>query len=230
MLSDSGLHAAEIVRNVTSFPSLPANSVTSRKHKSRDIAIWWMKKHLVWANRCWQLPFRNRFLTFRLCRNGVLVPPDSSFHFRIKQLLQTALCRHKWVAPPCRHSELIEQTLLFRIYAVSGPSPVVSDPGCHPSRTGSTRARDPSDSDPQPMEAGVPSPMGSWLTTGASQWGLNMVPAILVAHVPRGTLEWFPEGLCPVRSWPEGRRMHQELLGASFPCLVDRDPWLPLCC
>lgn len=172
------------------------------------------------------MPFRNKFLTFRLCRNGVPVPLDSSVHFKIKH---SSFKQHFFninlVASPCGHSELIEQTLLFWIYAVSGPSQAVSEPGWRPSHVGSAPARavlgdrlatrGPSNSDPKSMEARVPSPTGGWLNHGRFSWGLNGVTAIPAAHVPYSTLERFPGGLCQIGSWPVGRRL-QEL---PFPVL-----------
>lgn len=194
--------------------------VPSRKHKSWNIAIWWLKKHLAWANCSWQTPFRNRFLTFRLLQKWSVGFPCLVISFQNKtQLLQTALFRRRSSCLSLRtfRVDRTNTTLLnlccFRSFSggfwprvalVTYGQCTCQDRSCWWfSHQGPIKFR------PQAHGGKRPLTHGKLTYRGRFSWGLNMVPAISAAHAPRGTLERFPEGLCPIRSRPAGRRAHQ---------------------
>lgn len=65
------------------------------------------------------MPFREKFLTFRLLQ-CIAGPLDSSLHFKTKHCsFKPHFFNVNLVASLCRHSELIERTLLFWICDVS---------------------------------------------------------------------------------------------------------------
>lgn len=90
------------------FPLLPVNLVTSSKHKSQNIAIWWMRQHLDEQTvpdkslfSFFFFFFRDRFLTCRLLKkwSAGFSRLDISFANET-QLLHTVLCSQNLVSAP----------------------------------------------------------------------------------------------------------------------------------